>query len=383
MSGSNSYLRSAAAALLDLADDVGSWLSYLFVWLLEALQRWFLRLDPRLYSEAFRIQEVTEGLARYDSGKFAVFVLYANAPVPSFTMSFIAALNRRSFNVVIVANAALDETSKERLLRHCCLYIQRVNLGRDFGGYRDGVNLVLQRFPRIEKLIVANDSVYYLEAGLDRLVAELDGADDFVGISEVFEHHYHVASFLIAFGPSVLGDAAFREFWSSYRPISTRMWAILEGEGALTKRLIDAGHRPRILYKAEDLAPKLSAIGARELPGTVNLLSAPVREELLEKANLSGHCEDAARHAFVQAMIDAIKERNQMHAAGFLFMKFLDLPLLKRDLVFRELFSAQEAADILSDLGVARPEIVEDLAGRPAPARVDVLRRMQFRHGFL
>jgi hypothetical protein len=161
------------------------------------------------------------------------------------------------------------------------------------------------------------------------------------------------------------------------------MWAILEGEGVLTKRLIDAGHRPRILYKAEHLMPKLLAFSTFDLRRMLSLLAAPIREELMERANLLDQRDDAARNALVQAMIDAIKERNQMHAAGFLFMKLLDLPLFKRDLVFRELFSAQDAISILSDIGVARTEIIEDLARRPAPAHADVLRRMQFRHGFL
>jgi hypothetical protein len=382
MSKARSHSRSIIAALLDAAGDVGGWLEHLFVWSLELARRCFLRLDPRLYSESLRIREVIDGLAKHDSEKVAVVVLYFRTAVPTFTMNLIAALNRQSFNVAIVSNTTLDDVSRSRLLRQCCLYIERENLGRDFGGYRDGISVVLRRFANIKKLILANDSVYYLEEGLDSLVSELDGPGDFIGISEIFEHHYHVASFLLAFGPSVIADPVFRKFWSGYRPISTRMWAILEGEGALTRSLMEAGYRPHVLFKAEHLMPKLQKLGDGELKQAAGLLSAPMRQSLSEAIDHLGGCNGTARDAFVQSLIDAVIERNQMHAAGFLFMRLLNLPLFKRDVVFRGMFSTDEALEILSDLEEpVRGEIIADLAARSPPAAL--LRRMQYRHGFV
>src|SRR5690606_25733917 len=123
-------------------------------------------------------------------------------------------------------------------------------------------------------IVLANDSVYYLPDGLDRLLADLNGEHDFIGVSEVFDHHYHVASFLISFGPRVLQSAAFQRFWKRYLPIGTRRWAIFQGEGALTAELLQAGFRPHVLFRAQALKPHLQSPRAPLLSESIALLPA-------------------------------------------------------------------------------------------------------------
>lgn len=349
------------------------------VW--ETLRRTISRLDYRLYSSGRRIRRLKEGLAPEPSKKVAVFVLFSSA-VPAFTLNFIKALNRGSYNIIIVANADIEEVAKTELMRHCCLLVERANVGRDFGGYKDGIGIALQRFPGVRRLVIANDSLFYLERGLDRLVAGLDGPQDFIGVSEVFEHHYHVASFLLSFGPGVLADPVFHRFWAGYRPITTRMWAILEGEGELTRVLVEAGHRPHVLFRAEALVPKLRALSAQEARDAVALFPTAVRPTLSAAAQANG--AGPASGEFAEAVFKEVMARNQMHTAGFAFMKFLGLPLIKRDIVFRELYSVEEVNRIMADFGEPlRAEIVADLAGRPSPSQFDPVRKLFYRHGHI
>lgn len=372
------------ARLADIADDVIYLIELGFVSAVEAVRRSWVRRDPLLHDGHRRIRSVTEGLAPKDSNKVAVFVVYAQSTVPDFTMNFITALNRHSYNVLIVSNAELDAGTKASLLRNCCLLVERVNLGRDFGGYKDGISIALQRFQTIGRLIIANDSLFYLERGIDRLIAGLDGPDDFIGVSEVFEHHYHVASFLLSFGPGVIEDPAFRQFWARYLPIPTRMWAIMEGEGALTKALMDAGHRPHILFRAEHLLPKLQELSAPEMREAIALFPRKIRELVSPIVEQPSVATKTTADAFAQAVVKEVLLRNQMHAAGFAFMKFLSMPLIKRDIVYRELFPLQEVSRIVTEFGEPmQAEIVADLARRPPPSRFDVLRRLFYRHGFI
>ncbi len=260
------------------------------------------------------------------------------------------------------------------------MLVERTNIGRDFGGYKDGVGIVFRRFQNVERLIIANDSVFYIEEGLDRFLSALDGSEDFIGVSEVFEHHYHVASFLISFGPKVLKDPVFRRFWARYLPLQTRMWAIMEGEGELTKRLVNAGHRPHILFRAEDLQPKLQNLSASERDEATLLFPQKIR------GVLSLHAGQAHASAidYAAAAIAEVLQSNQMHVAGFAFMKFLGLPLFKRDIVYREQFTLSEVRRIMIDLSVAeQAEIVADLGRRSPPGRSNVFRRLLFRHGFV
>jgi hypothetical protein len=358
---------------------IEEWLTFA----LEFVRRTIYRLDPRLYSERLRIRTVTEGMALKESNKFAVFVVYSHAALPEFTMNFITALNRHSYNVVIVSNAELDTTTKGDLLRNCRLLVERVNFGRDFGAYKDGINIAVRRFQNIERLIIANDSVYYLNNGLDRLIADLDGPEDFIGVSEAFAYRYHAASFLLSFGAGVLKDPVFHRFWAGYLPIPSRMWVILEGEIGLTTRLVEAGHRPHILFKAEHLLPKLLDLEAAEMNEAILLFPTEVRALLtpvIERISGAG----AEVNDVAQAAIRAVLQRNQMHAAGFAFMKFLGLPLFKRDIVYRELFPIQEIDPIVTGFGEPmQAAIVKDLARRPPPPRSAVVRRLLFRHGYI
>ena len=367
----------------ELFDTIGAAMSFLMERTIlngiEGARRAVSRLDPRTYTERMRVRTVTAGEAEAKSDRFAVFLVYMPSAIPAYTMNFIDALGRAGYNVVIVSNAVLGEGVRADLLLRSCLLIERSNIGRDFGAYKDAITVLYRRYPNVSRLIIANDSVYYLKKGLDDLVAALNGPEDFIGVSEVYEHHYHVASFLMSFSLRVLNDPAFRTFWRNYRPIQTRMWAIIEGEGKLTSCLVNAGYRPHILFKAEHLLSKLQALSMSERTNIVRLFPATMRAALMDVA----HRTESDLDSFADAAVFETLQRNQMHAAGFAFMKFLGLPLFKRDIVYRELYTIAEVRQIMAELGVPmQAEIAADLDRRQPPRRGQFLRRLLFDHGF-
>lgn len=372
--------RALVSRTIGILDWVGNSVERVIVFGIELARRTLRRCDPRIYFEGARVKQITEGRACEPTGKFVVFVLYARSDLPSFTANFVAALNNSPFNLIVVSNTELTASARRDLLQNCCLLIERKNMGRDFGGYKDGISIAFRRFQNIERLVIANDSVFFIENGLDKLIKALDGPQDFIGISEVLEHHYHVASFLVSFGPRVLKNSVFLRFWADYLPIQTRMWAIIKGEGELTKRLMGAGYRPHILFKAEHLLPKLQSMDASEFRKATQLFSQQVRGNLsLRAAEVNVTANNRAA-----AAVEEVLKANQMHAAGFLFMKFLGLPLFKRDIVYRELFELPEVKRIVADFGMAMPcEIIDDLDRRPAPKAWNVLARLLYRHGFI
>jgi hypothetical protein len=350
----------------------GYWLEHLPVLYLEAAWRVAARFDRRLYDEKLRIARIDEGRVSKPAQKFALFLLYAPTPIPSFTWTMIDALARSAFNIVIVSNRALEESERQRLLGVSRLVIERYNVGRDFGGYKDGVNIILRRFPEAERLIVANDSVFYLPDGLDRLIGDLDGGEDFIGVSEVLDHHYHVASFLMSFGRNVLRSRAFVDFWRHLLPIGTRRWNIFCGEGDLTMAIMDAGFRPRILFRAEQLMTRVE-------PADVALLPPEAREAFAGKKAWAGVPADTGD--LPARIVGAVRARNQMHLGGFLFRKYLGLPIIKRDIVYRELYPYAEIEDRLRDLDEPlRGDILADLRRRGLLSEAGWMRRFLARH---
>jgi hypothetical protein len=162
-----------------------------------------------------------------------------------------------------------------------------------------------------------------------------------------------------------------------------RRWAILRGEGALTATLTAAGFRPHVLYQTEALRRSLERYSSERIAAEVEALPAKARITISRSwraRSAAGVSPDAARLA--GDIADAIHARNQMHYGGFLYRRHLGLPLIKRDIVHRGVYSLPEALANLSDLEPQWLEaIAADLRGRRPPASYGPLRRMLHRHG--
>jgi hypothetical protein len=80
-------------------------------------------------------------------------------------------------------------------------------------------------------------------------------------------------------------------------------------------------------------------------------------------------------------IIEAVIASNQMHTGGFLFRKFMRLPIIKRDIVFRDLYDLGEVQESLSDLPQPmREDVVNDLSHRGGSAELDPWKRLLHRH---
>lgn len=379
MTQSRVPLSSRLQPIRDCLDRIGYGIEHGFVLTLEGLTRVLGHFDPRTYLERQRIVSIIPGSLPRKSDKFVVLTLFLAEQVPGFTSNFIEAIRQSQFNVVIVSNNRLLPSVRAALLEKCLALVERNNVGRDFGGYQDGISVVSRLFGPIERLVIANDSVFYLRDGLEAFVSALDGSEDWIGVSEVFEYHYHVASFLMSFGRPVLESAAFRRFWSRYRPIGTRRWIIHQGEVKLSEQLVKAGFRPHILYKAEHLRPHLQARPAQQI---LPLLPARVRARLARTANVEGNGSAGdIGQASADAIVSAILATNQMHAGGLLFQQLLRLPMIKRDVVYRRIHTIEEMQAALAAIEEPlRTEILADLRRRGTPDRMGPWRRLLHRH---
>jgi hypothetical protein len=406
------------------------------VYPIEGAMRLWYHLDPRVYSERLRLRGVTDGRCAKKSDRYVLFVLYTRHKVPAFTQPLIDAVGRSKLNLVISTNAQISPELRETLLNQCHLLIERADLGRDFGGYKDGISIIEQRFGAPERIILLNDSLFYFErqGGLDRFLRGLDGEDALISMTEVFEIHYHLGSFAISFGRPVLENKRFRRYWQKYRPISTRRWSIHKGEVGLTKMLIKAGFPPHVLYHGAQLIPFLSQQKAREFLESVRFLPTDFRKRLysefedvhatqtdrplqaigtlsksirridankealheeLRTANVRQMLEINRLTATTQLdreswvlkslghrIVSSIVRRNQMHTGGFLFMKYLGMPAIKRDIIYREVFRLAEVEDILEQLNEPlKEEVSADLRQKGSQSYLFGLPKLLARHG--
>ncbi len=393
---------------------------------IEFLMRLWYALDPRVYFQSLRIKQVSEGTVARKDDVFYVFVLYSKSQLPEFTENGLDAIARSPHNLIVVSNATLAPLVKAKILDKCHKLIERKNVGRDFGAYKDGVNYVLEQFPEASRIVLMNDSVFFMRRTLDKLIADLNGPQDFIGVTEVHQFHYHVQSFLLSFGRAAIKSKAFVKFWKRYLPINTRRWTIHRGEIRLTRMMTKAGFRPHILYQAAHLLAHLQRRPSREVIEATRLLPTEVRGDIYSNflpvlgekfspaavsaveaiasgvrrlhgvpargvdAQLSrinaraAGMEQLSVGIFSDQIVFSISQNNQMHHGGFLFIKYLGLPLLKRDIFYRELYALEDVYQFLTEIGEPlRDEMLGDLRRSGSGAHLRGLFRILYRHGSL
>jgi hypothetical protein len=401
---------------------------------IEGILRAWYHLDPRVYSEHRRIRRITEGRLKQKSDRYVLFVVYAKQSIPVFIETIIQAIGRSHLNLVISTNARIIEKQRDLLLDKCNLLIERADLGRDFGGYRDGIRILQRRCSNIERLILLNDSLFYFENGLDGLVEGLDGEHDVIGMTEVFEHHYHIGSYAISVSRAVLQHPQFQRYWKDYRPIPTRRWSIHKGEVGFTRMLMKAGFKPHILYHGAQLTPYMRSANLHELMTAIHFLPNDFRNRLFDHLDqlriaqtgwklsaidtlsksvkrLQGfdspqmtnlrlasttkllaishltttthsERERVARNNFVDRIISTITTRNQIHVGGFLFVKYLSMPAFKRDIFYREVYGFADIDEILASIKEPmRREIMADLRQKGSQSHFKGLAKILAKHG--
>jgi hypothetical protein len=368
------------------------------------------------------VRNVYNGQVPARSDRYVILTLYTKSSLPAFTTNLIDTVARSALNLVVVANLPTDAATRAYLLDNSFMLIERANLGRDFGAYKDAISILSQRVPKIDRLILLNDSVFYFKKGLDFLLNELNGTHDFIGLTEVFQFHYHVQSFMLSFGRAVLQHERFVKYWKRYRPISTRRWSIHRGEVHLTRRLTKAGFRPHILYQAAQLAAHMRDRPARDILQAVQLLPtemrwtmfqefdailgdgtqlAPTLEaisqgvrsvqsygpkveggSLVEISNQVAALDRWSLEILVNKIVEEIAKQNQIHVGGFLFMRYLGMPVIKRDIFYREVFSLEDVHRILSDFQEPlRDEVLSDLRRGGTAKHLKSFAKMLYRHG--
>lgn len=299
----------------------------------------------------------------------ALFVHFdANGRVVPATRDFIRGLEDAGLSVVFVTNSGvIQDEDKAFLHRHCASVLIRRNIGYDFGAWRDALDTL--GLPRAETRTVylVNDSVYGPFSDLRPLLDTIDFEQaDIWGITESWQHHYHLQSFFLACGEKAIRSPAWRHFWRSVRPIPCKDWVIRHCEVGFTRALARGGISIAALY------PNTTLLDDKELRRLEQLLLA---DDLTDGQDERLHAE--AEHADrilrcarrnPMPLNPSIDLWRQLIRAGY--------PFVKRELLLRnptkvtDVFAWEEvvstslkadpqplAAEIRRSLGTRLPEV--------------------------
>lgn len=186
------------------------------------------------YFHKSKVMEFTE----FRSGqKIALVAIWEFEDLRTDISHLLQELKSRDFYIVLVNNGTINASSIPNTV---AVYIERFNYGMDFGCYKDGIQYLRKgkKLENAEKLLILNDSVYYLQDfignGLDLILkSDLDA----VGFTENFDYTHHLGSFSILFSKKVLNSHKFIAFWVKFRKSNIRTKNIRYGELKLSEEV--------------------------------------------------------------------------------------------------------------------------------------------------
>ena len=130
-----------------------------------------------------------------------------------------------------------------------------------------------------------------------------------------------------------------------------------------------------MLFSASSLRP------CRAASGEVVLAAGELRRKLESASTADDAATEPVSEPLADEIVAAVRARNQMHVGGFLFHKLLGLPVVKRDMVYRQIHSLDEVTLLANDLDNAeRDEVLADFTQRGTPVHLSWLKKLFYRH---
>jgi len=237
--------------------------------------------------------------------------------VDDFILYYLGAIAHAGFTTVFVSNAPrLSSETLSRLTPLCGAILRRANVGLDFGAFKDGVATL--RIERLEALLLTNDSVYGPFRDLADVMSGMNLLEaDVWGITDSWQHRFHLQSYFLLFGHRALTSPVFRPFWSRLRYVQSKTWVIKHYEIGLTRALLRAGLRCRALFPYRLAALTAAETVHREMTADSYALAEP-------------------RQRFATTLVTAVEAGRPLNASHYFWEHLISrmgCPFLKRELL--------------------------------------------------
>lgn len=299
-------------------------------------------------------------------GRLALFVAcHPDADqLPESNRQYLMSLLRCGFRIVYIHNGCLTDSLQNQLAKYCERVFCRQNIGQDFGAWKDAYLFVRDHglLDSVDWLLLCNDSNFFLGSSQascfeETFIAALTSqCDDLLVLNKNYELWQHYQSFFLCFHKTLFGRSTFLRFWRDYRPLSHRYHVIKRGEVELTRSVINNA-KVSILYQSCDLLRRSGSL--EENP--IGFYSCLPQSSLYLASVSSG--DYVLNELHLQKILALLDTHNTSHVYALCFVKFLQSPFLKKDLLAKGIFSMTQICAALRSIGLdeAHPELYREI----------------------
>lgn len=298
----------------------------------------------------------------------ALVAAYQKKPSISFD-AMLTELRSRGFCILLVSNAQLTPDFESWLLNRVDGLIVRDNVGRDIAAYRDGVlHLIRTNYlSNIDQLLFINDTILFPVVDPNYFWRRFLAIDsDVVGVFESFKPRHHVQSFFFIVKKNVLQKEYFQDFWKKYRSWNSRKHAVQSGEIGFSQHLKSNGASISAVVNAETCVEALNAPVAnhKSLFSTIQTITYGHQQRMLIGKRVI--------NPEYRALSFGLEKINPSHALCEFALTELQVPILKKDLVYRGTLSLVDIVRLYENLDLLMPlsELQATYRAKGLPAEI-------------
>jgi hypothetical protein len=295
------------------------------------------------------------------SPRIAIFMHFdRRGRVSPTAIFYIKELIAGGYCVVFVTNPGRLTPEGEAELRKLCvaIFIGR-NIGYDFGAWRDVIEKLTLPAQDTRELVILNDSMYGPLRPLSAMLARIDYTQaDIWGLTESWQHRYHMQSFFLGFGAKALQSPAFAEFWRDVRPAPFKTFIVREYEIGLTQKMLKAGLRCRTIWPYDALVNQVAS---------AQMLEALARAERLKLARADPIILSRKRQ--ITRIRAASAHQIALNPSADLWRQLLlgGFPFIKRELLRKNPSHVEDIGDwvtvLRDELGLDPEPVLAELRG--------------------
>lgn len=181
-----------------------------------------------------------------DQIRYAIYVYWdKQGELREFANYYIDELRKSCTRVLVIVNGKFNQIARDKLKKKGVEIFQRDNVGYDFFGYKNGIEILGEDLEKCDELIICNSSTYGPLYSLSDVFNRMAKSDcDFWGITAHANTKLipsHIQSYFVVFRKKCFLSKPFKKFWQELPMPINREEAIRLGEIQLTQFLSSQG----------------------------------------------------------------------------------------------------------------------------------------------